>query len=46
MIACHIKQLTKEVSPCFTADDVAKIRNFSQTRSKVSHLAAFSHVEA
>uniref|UniRef100_A0AAX7TFM7 DNA replication licensing factor MCM3 n=1 Tax=Astatotilapia calliptera TaxID=8154 RepID=A0AAX7TFM7_ASTCA len=34
MIACHIKQMTKEVSPCFTADDVAKIRNFSQTRSK------------
>ncbi|XP_030577262.1 DNA replication licensing factor MCM3 [Archocentrus centrarchus] len=34
MIACHIKQMSKEVSPCFTADDVAKIRNFSQTRSK------------
>lgn len=38
MIACHIKQMSKEVSPCFTADDVAKIRNFSRTRSKVSHL--------
>ncbi|CAI5683093.1 unnamed protein product [Oreochromis niloticus] len=34
MIACHIKQMSKEVSPCFTADDVAKIRNFSRTRSK------------
>ncbi|XP_031590017.2 DNA replication licensing factor MCM3 [Oreochromis aureus] len=34
MIACHIKQMSKEVSPSFTADDVAKIRNFSRTRSK------------
>lgn len=41
MIACHIKQMSKEVSPCFTADDVAKIRNFSRTRSKVSLLACF-----
>nr|XP_046229752.1 DNA replication licensing factor MCM3 [Scatophagus argus] len=34
MIACHIKQMSKEVSPYFSADDVAKIRNFSRTRSK------------
>uniref|UniRef100_A0A3B4YBZ0 DNA replication licensing factor MCM3 n=1 Tax=Seriola lalandi dorsalis TaxID=1841481 RepID=A0A3B4YBZ0_SERLL len=34
MIACHVKQMSKEVSPSFSADDVAKIRNFSRTRSK------------
>uniref|UniRef100_A0A3Q1K0U8 DNA replication licensing factor MCM3 n=1 Tax=Anabas testudineus TaxID=64144 RepID=A0A3Q1K0U8_ANATE len=34
MIACQVKQMSKEVSPNFSADDVAKIRNFSQTRSK------------
>lgn len=33
MIACHVKQMSKEVSPIFLADDVAKIRKFSQTRS-------------
>lgn len=33
MIACHVKQMSKEVSPIFCADDVAKIRKFSQTRS-------------
>ncbi|KAM6915297.1 DNA replication licensing factor MCM3 [Xenentodon cancila] len=33
MIACHVKQMSKEVSPTFSADDAAKIRNFSQTRS-------------
>ncbi|KAA8583443.1 hypothetical protein FQN60_015989, partial [Etheostoma spectabile] len=33
MIACHVKQMSKEVSPNFSADDIAKIRNFSQTRS-------------
>lgn len=33
MIACHVKQMSKEVSPVFLADDVAKIRKFSQTRS-------------
>uniref|UniRef100_A0A8C4DCB4 DNA replication licensing factor MCM3 n=1 Tax=Dicentrarchus labrax TaxID=13489 RepID=A0A8C4DCB4_DICLA len=36
MIACHVKQMSKEVSPNFSADDVAKIRNFSRTRSIVS----------
>lgn len=35
MIACNVKQMSKEVSPFFSADDVAKIRNFSRTRSKV-----------
>ncbi|XP_054900602.1 DNA replication licensing factor MCM3 [Poeciliopsis prolifica] len=33
MIACHVKQMSKEVSQTFSADDVAKIRNFSRTRS-------------
>ncbi|CAB1443296.1 unnamed protein product [Pleuronectes platessa] len=33
MIACHVKQMSKEMSPSFSADDVAKIRNFSQSRS-------------
>lgn len=34
MIACHVKQMSKEVSPQFSAGDVAKIRNFSKSRSK------------
>ncbi|XP_028253311.1 DNA replication licensing factor MCM3 [Parambassis ranga] len=33
MIACHVKQMSKEVSPSFSAGDVAKIRKFCQTRS-------------
>ncbi|XP_035000577.1 DNA replication licensing factor MCM3 [Hippoglossus stenolepis] len=33
MIACHVKQMSKEMTPSFSADDVAKIRNFSQSRS-------------
>lgn len=33
MIACNVKQMSKEVSPHFSAGDVAKIRNFSQSRS-------------
>ncbi|XP_037607493.1 DNA replication licensing factor MCM3 [Sebastes umbrosus] len=33
MIACHVKQMSKEVSPNFSADDVAKIRSFSRSRS-------------
>lgn len=36
MIACHVKQMSKEVSQSFSADDVAKIRNFSRIRSVVS----------
>lgn len=35
MIACTIKQMSKEVSPNLSADDIAKIRNFSSSRSKV-----------
>ncbi|KAL4630429.1 DNA replication licensing factor MCM3-like [Arapaima gigas] len=34
MIACHVKQMSKEVSPSFSADDVAKIKRFSQSHSK------------
>ncbi|XP_076612441.1 DNA replication licensing factor MCM3 [Chaetodon auriga] len=34
MIACHVKQMSKEVSPYFSVDDIAKIRNFSRTRSR------------
>ncbi|KAM7395794.1 hypothetical protein PAMA_007197 [Pampus argenteus] len=33
MIACHVKQMSKEVAPLFSADDVAKIRKFCQSRS-------------
>uniref|UniRef100_A0A3Q2QDU8 DNA replication licensing factor MCM3 n=1 Tax=Fundulus heteroclitus TaxID=8078 RepID=A0A3Q2QDU8_FUNHE len=33
MIACHVKSMSKEVSHAISADDVAKIRNFSRTRS-------------
>ncbi|KAK9531107.1 hypothetical protein VZT92_010551 [Zoarces viviparus] len=33
MIACHIKPMSKEVSPNFSADDVGKIRNFSRIHS-------------
>lgn len=35
MIASHVKQMSKEVSPIFSASDVAKIRNFCRTRSIV-----------
>ncbi|XP_066532655.1 DNA replication licensing factor MCM3 [Hoplias malabaricus] len=34
MIACQVKQMSKEVAPFFSADDVAKIRSFSKSRSK------------
>ncbi|XP_061610734.1 DNA replication licensing factor MCM3 [Phyllopteryx taeniolatus] len=33
MIACHVKQLSKEASPSFNADDISKIRNFCRSRS-------------
>ncbi|XP_049612433.1 DNA replication licensing factor MCM3 [Syngnathus scovelli] len=33
MIACHVKQMSKEVSPTFNAEDISKIRNFSRSRS-------------
>lgn len=35
MIACTVKQMSKEVSPNLSADDIAKIRNFSSSRSRV-----------
>ncbi|XP_060722866.1 zygotic DNA replication licensing factor mcm3-like [Tachysurus vachellii] len=34
MIACQVKQMSKEVTPYFSADDVAKIKNFSKSRTK------------
>ncbi|TSN30233.1 Zygotic DNA replication licensing factor mcm3 [Bagarius yarrelli] len=34
MIACQVKQMSKEVTPYFSADDVVKIKNFSKSRSK------------
>ncbi|XP_051868626.1 DNA replication licensing factor MCM3 [Pristis pectinata] len=34
LIACHVKMMSKEVSPMFSADDVAKIKKFSKSRSK------------
>ncbi|KAM8831779.1 DNA replication licensing factor MCM3 [Spinachia spinachia] len=40
MIACHIKPMSKEVSPNFSADDVAKIRKFSQN----PHLDVFDQL--
>ncbi|XP_018590589.2 DNA replication licensing factor MCM3 isoform X2 [Scleropages formosus] len=40
MIACHVKQMSKEVSPTFSADDVAKIKRFSQSHSKLARSLA------
>ncbi|XP_068609775.1 DNA replication licensing factor MCM3 [Brachionichthys hirsutus] len=34
MIACQVKQMCEDAAPCFTADDVGKIRKFSRVRSK------------
>ncbi|XP_029451976.1 DNA replication licensing factor MCM3-like [Rhinatrema bivittatum] len=34
MIACNVNQLNKEAQPSFSADDVAKIKRFSKSRSK------------
>ncbi|TRY99824.1 hypothetical protein DNTS_014884 [Danionella cerebrum] len=34
MIACHVKQMSKEVSHYFSADDVAKIKSFCKSRSR------------
>uniref|UniRef100_A0A4W4EFF5 DNA replication licensing factor MCM3 n=1 Tax=Electrophorus electricus TaxID=8005 RepID=A0A4W4EFF5_ELEEL len=34
MVGCHLKQLSKEVTPFFSADDVVKIKNFSKSRTK------------
>ncbi|XP_041715999.1 DNA replication licensing factor MCM3 [Coregonus clupeaformis] len=35
MIACQVKQLSKEVSPYFSADDVSKIKLFSKSKLDV-----------
>lgn len=34
MIACNVVQVSKEVSPVFSADDLAKIKRFSKSHSK------------
>ncbi|XP_078085447.1 zygotic DNA replication licensing factor mcm3-like [Mustelus asterias] len=34
LIACNVRLMSKEVSPMFSADDVAKIKKFSKSRSK------------
>ncbi|KAM4040189.1 DNA replication licensing factor MCM3 [Anomaloglossus baeobatrachus] len=34
MIACNVVQMSKEVSPVFSADDLAKIKKFSKVHSK------------
>ncbi|XP_070999725.1 zygotic DNA replication licensing factor mcm3-like isoform X1 [Oncorhynchus clarkii lewisi] len=35
MIACQVKQMSKEVSPYFSADDVSKIKLFSKSKMDV-----------
>ncbi|XP_060773434.1 DNA replication licensing factor MCM3 [Neoarius graeffei] len=34
MIACQVKQMSKEVTQYFSANDVVKIKNFSKSRTK------------
>ncbi|XP_030303403.1 DNA replication licensing factor MCM3 [Calypte anna] len=34
LIACHVKQMNKDVRPLYSAADVAKIKRFSKNRSK------------
>ncbi|KAJ3607284.1 hypothetical protein NHX12_026795 [Muraenolepis orangiensis] len=34
MIACQVKQMSKDTAPVFSATDIAKIRRFSQTNAK------------
>uniref|UniRef100_A0A8C9FGX3 DNA replication licensing factor MCM3 n=2 Tax=Pavo cristatus TaxID=9049 RepID=A0A8C9FGX3_PAVCR len=34
LIACHIKQMSKDARPLYSATDVAKIKRFSKSRSK------------
>lgn len=41
MIACHVKQMSKEVDHYFSADDVAKIKSFCRSRSKVREWKCF-----
>lgn len=45
MIACNVKQMSKEVSPSFSASDVAKIRNFSRTKVRFCMFYLFRSVE-
>uniref|UniRef100_A0A6Q2WUX2 DNA replication licensing factor MCM3 n=1 Tax=Esox lucius TaxID=8010 RepID=A0A6Q2WUX2_ESOLU len=42
MIACQVKQLSKEVSPFFSADDVSKIKLFSKSKIDVFDQLAHS----
>lgn len=34
LIACNVKQMSKDMQPSFSAEDIAKIKKFSKTRSK------------
>ncbi|KAM7318714.1 hypothetical protein ACRRTK_021826 [Alexandromys fortis] len=34
LIACNVKQMSKDVQPAFSAEDIAKIKKFSKARSK------------
>ncbi|XP_007516579.1 DNA replication licensing factor MCM3 isoform X1 [Erinaceus europaeus] len=34
LIACNVKQMSKDIQPSFSAEDIAKIKKFSKTRSK------------
>ena len=36
LIVNNVKQMSKEVSPEFTADDIAKIKSFSKRKDIVS----------
>jgi hypothetical protein len=35
LIACNVKQMSKDTQPSFSAEDIAKIKKFSKARSKV-----------
>uniref|UniRef100_A0A5F4WF52 DNA replication licensing factor MCM3 n=1 Tax=Callithrix jacchus TaxID=9483 RepID=A0A5F4WF52_CALJA len=34
LIACNVEQMSKDAQPSFSAEDIAKIKKFSKTRSK------------
>uniref|UniRef100_A0A9L0KCK8 DNA replication licensing factor MCM3 n=1 Tax=Equus asinus TaxID=9793 RepID=A0A9L0KCK8_EQUAS len=34
LLACNVKHLSKDIQPSFSAEDIAKIKKFSKTRSK------------
>ncbi|KAJ8008763.1 hypothetical protein DPEC_G00081790 [Dallia pectoralis] len=42
MIACQVKQLSKEVAPVFSADDISKIKLFSKSKIDVFDQLAHS----